>query len=68
MFSAQSLELLATERQAELARQAANERLANLVSRRPPRVRSRLAEVLYDLAVRLDPCAVPAAAPSTRPA
>lgn len=68
MFGPHSLEILVTERHTELLREAAAARLADHIVGRPTRVRSRLAEVLYDLAVRLDPCAVPASAPSSRPA
>jgi hypothetical protein len=63
-----SLDVLANARHADLLREAATERLASEVNRRPPPVRRRLAEVLYTLAARLDPCAIPASTPMSRPA
>jgi hypothetical protein len=58
MLLPHSLDLLVTAHHRELMRQADNERLASQVARREPtRWRSRLAEALYALATRLDPCA-----------
>jgi hypothetical protein len=71
MLSPYSLDTLVAARQADLEREACAERLASQVRKsrgRPTFWRSRAAEVLYGLAVRLDPCAVPSSAPSTRPA
>ena len=66
MFSPYDLEILLGARQADLQREASNERLARLAlaCREPLSWRCRTAEVLYALAVRLDPCAVPGAAPA----
>jgi len=68
MLLPNSFEVLVSARHADLRREAALERLASQVSRRPPGVRRRLAAALYDLAVRLDPCTVPASTPASRPA
>ena len=58
MLSPLSFDPLVAARHAELMREAAAERLASHVVRREPtRWRSRLAEALYALALRLDPCA-----------
>lgn len=55
-----SLDVLVNARHADLLQEAASERQASQATRRPPLVRRRLAEVLYTLAARLDPCAIPA--------
>ena len=56
MLSPHSFDHLVTARYAELLREASAERLASQIIRCPTRWRSRLAEALYSLAVRLDPC------------
>jgi hypothetical protein len=68
MLLPQSFEVLISARQADLLREAAGERRARQALRRPPRVRRRLAEALYNLAARLDPCAAPSSTPASHPA
>jgi hypothetical protein len=73
MLLPNSLEVLVAARHADLLREAAIARLASQASqanRRPPAVRRRLAEVLYALAAKVDPCAcgVPANTPASRTA
>ena len=66
MFSPSAFDALVAVRHAELLREAAAERLASQVNRGPTRWRSRAAQALYILAVRLDPCAAPASATVAR--
>jgi len=71
MLLPNALEVLVAARHADLLREAATARLANQASqanRPPPRVRRRLAEVLYTLAAKVDPCAcaMPANTPASR--
>jgi hypothetical protein len=73
MLVPNSLEVLVATRHADLLREAAIARLASQASqanRRSPAVRRRLAEVLYALAAKVDPCAcgVPANTPASRTA
>lgn len=58
MMSPLELELRAQWRHQALQEEAEAVRLADSATRRTPGVRTRLAGVLYALAVRLDPCAV----------
>jgi hypothetical protein len=68
-----SLEVLVAARHADLQREVAMARLvgqASQANRRPPAVRRRLAEALYALAAKVDPCAcgVPTNTPAARTA
>jgi hypothetical protein len=60
MYLPGHLEDLMATRHADLLAEAAAERLASQVSPARQAWRSHLAEALYHLAIRLDPCAAPA--------